>query len=117
MQHTHIDRAIDYIEFAAPDLGAVKKFYGEVFSWKFQDWGEEYSSFSDGRVDGGFRKGTVTSGAGPLVILYTGDLEGTEARVRAAGAPITTEIFSFPGGRRFHFHDPAGNELAVWSDK
>jgi len=74
-------------------------------------------TISDGHVDGGFRKGTSSSGTGPLVILYTSDLGGTEARVRAAGAPITTEIFSFPGGRRFHFHDPAGNELAVWSDK
>jgi uncharacterized protein len=114
----HIDRAIDYIEFTASDLNAIKKFYGEVFQWKFQDWGEEYISFSDGRVDGGFRLGTTAPGTGmPLVILYTPNLEETEARVRAAGSPITTAIFSFPGGRRFHFSDPAGNELAVWSDK
>lgn len=118
MQHSHIDFAIDYIEFTAPDLKAMKRFYGEVFGWTFQDWGEEYSTFADGRVDGGFRQGKAAAGSGaPLVILYASKLEETEARVRAAGAPITTAIFSFPGGRRFHFADPAGNELAVWSDK
>lgn len=112
------DRAIDYIEFTAPDLSAIKKFYGEVFDWKFQDWGEDYISFNDSGVDGGFRLGTSKPGTGaPLVILYAANLEETEARVRTAGAPITAEIFAFPGGRRFHFSDPAGNELAVWSDK
>jgi predicted enzyme related to lactoylglutathione lyase len=80
MQHEHIDRAIDYIEFAAPDLAAIKKFYGEVFGWKFQDWGDEYVSFSDGRVDGGFARGGSKPSAGALVILYSIDLEATQQR-------------------------------------
>jgi uncharacterized protein len=118
VQHPHINHAIDYIELTAPDLKAMKRFYGEVFGWSFQDWGDEYASFSDGRVEGGLRQGKPAAGSGaPLIILYASNLEETEARVRSAGAQITTEIFSFPGGRRFHFADPAGNELAVWSDK
>jgi predicted enzyme related to lactoylglutathione lyase len=116
MQHEHIDRAIDYIEFTAPDLTAIKKFYGAAFGWEFQDWGDEYVSFSDGRVDGGFARGESKSG-GPLVILYSTDLEAVQEKVRSAGGLITKDIFSFPGGRRFHFADPAGNELAIWSDK
>jgi uncharacterized protein len=113
MQHTHIDRAIDYIEFNAPDLAAIKKFYGEVFDWKFQDWGDEYVAFSDG----GFARSDAKAGCGALVILYSTDLETVQQKVRDAGAAITKDTFSFPGGRRFHFADPAGNELAVWSDK
>lgn len=117
MQHSHIDRAIDYIEFTAPDLPAVKKFYSEAFGWKFQDWGDEYASFSDGRVDGGFTRGTAKTGGGPLVILYSSGLEAMRQKIQSAGGTITKDTFSFPGGRRFHFADPAGNELAVWSDK
>jgi predicted enzyme related to lactoylglutathione lyase len=117
MQHTHIDRAIDYIEFTAPDLPAIKKFYGGVFDWKFQDWGDDYVSFNDGRVDGGFARGDAKTGTGALVILYSTDLEAVQQKVRAAGGVITKDTFSFPGGRRFHFADPAGNELAIWSDK
>jgi predicted enzyme related to lactoylglutathione lyase len=116
MQHTHIDHAIDYIEFTAPDLPAIKKFYGDVFGWTFQDWGDEYASFSDGRVDGGFARGEVRKGAGPLVILYSSSLEALQEKVKASGGAIAKDTFSFPGGRRFHFADPAGNELAVWSD-
>ena len=116
MQHQHIDRAIDYIEFTAPDLAAVKKFYGQVFDWKFQDWGDEYVSFSDGRVDGGFSRSDAKTGQGALVIRYSTNLEAVQEKVREAGGVITRETFSFPGGRRFHFADPAGNELAIWSD-
>jgi len=117
MEHLHIDRAIDYIEFTAPDLTAVKKFYGEAFDWKFQDWGDEYAGFSDGHVDGGFARGAAKSGHGPLVILYSTNLEEIQQKVRAAGGTIVKDTFSFPGGRRFLFADPAGNELAIWSDK
>ena len=117
MQHTHIDRAIDYIEFTAPDLPIIKKFYGEVFGWSFQDWGDEYISFNDGRVDGGFSRSAAKAGSGPLVILYSSGLEAIQEKVKTSGGSITKDTFSFPGGRRFHFADPAGNELAVWSDK
>lgn len=117
MQHEHIDRAIDYIEFSAPDLAAIKKFYGTVFDWKFQDWGDEYMAFSDGRVDGGFARGDAKPDRGALVILYASNLEGLQQKVLQSGGVITKDIFSFPGGRRFHFADPAGNELAIWSDQ
>jgi predicted enzyme related to lactoylglutathione lyase len=117
MQHEHIDCAIDYIEFTAPDLPAIKKFYGRVFDWKFQDWGDEYASFSDGRVDGGFARSEAKTGGGSLVILYSTNLEAIQQKVRDAGGSIVKDTFSFPGGRRFHFSDPAGNELAIWSDK
>lgn len=107
---------IHYIEFTAPDLAATKAFYGSVFGWQFQDWGPDYISFEQAGIAGGFQRGTPTRGAGALVVLYSTNLETTEAAVRAAGAPIVKPIFSFPGGRRFHFADPGGNELAVWGE-
>lgn len=109
------DRHIDYIEFTAPDLAAIKAFYVQAFGWTFQHWGEDYISFEGAGVSGGFAAGPVRGG-GPLVVIYARDLESTLAAVRAAGAAITKGIFSFPGGRRFHFADPGGNELAVWSE-
>ena len=111
------DRRIDYVEFATTDMAAVKSFYAQAFGWSFQDWGEEYASFADGRLAGGFRLMDEVAPGGPLVIIYAVDLEGAEAAVKAAGGEIVQAIFSFPGGRRFHFRDPVGNELAVWSDK
>jgi predicted enzyme related to lactoylglutathione lyase len=110
------DRRIDYIEFHSNDLAKTKAFYTEVFGWKFTDYGPDYTSFDDGRLTGGFWKEGSASG-GPLVILYAVDLAATEARIRAAGGAIVKPAFAFPGGRRFHFTDPSGNMLAVWSDK
>ncbi len=107
------DRKIDYIEFAATDIAATKNFYGEVFSWKFTDYGPDYTSFEDGRIAGGFMKGTVAP-AGTLVVIYVDDLAAAEKRVKDAGGKISKETFTFPGGSRFHFQDPNGNELAVW---
>ena len=107
---------IDYVEFPATDMAAVRAFYERVFDWKFQDWGEGYMSFHDGRLDGGFYKADKSTPNGAYVILYATDLEATEEAVKSAGGEIKREIFSFPGGRRFHFLDPSGNELAVWSD-
>jgi hypothetical protein len=108
---------IDYIEFPATDIAKTKAFYAGVFDWKFTDYGPDYTSFEDGRLAGGFfRKDAVTAG-GPLVVIYSADLAGTQTKVKAAGGAIVKEIFSFPGGRRFHFTDSSGNELAVWSDK
>jgi hypothetical protein len=107
---------IDYIEFHATDIAKTKQFYGDVFGWKFEDYGPEYTSFADGRIAGGFCKGAVTAGAGPLVVIYVDDLEAAVLSVKAAGGRITKAIFSFPGGSRFHFTDPSGNELAAWHD-
>jgi uncharacterized protein len=108
---------IDYIEFPATDVAKTKAFYQQVFGWKFTDYGPDYTSFEDGRLSGGFTKeGKVVRG-GPLVVLYASDLAATEKKVRDAGGIIVKEAFSFPGGRRFHFTDPSGNELAVWSEK
>lgn len=110
------EKQIDYIEFPARDIAAAKKFYSEVFGWKFEDYGPDYTSFIDGRIAGGFTTDASGPALGALVVIYAGDLEGTQARVEAAGGKIVKAIFSFPGGRRFHFSDPNGNELAVWSD-
>lgn len=110
------DKGIDYVEFAAPDFAPVKAFYGGVFGWSFTDYGPDYVAFDDGRLAGGFSKGEPSEGSS-LVILYASDLEAVESAVRSAGGEISQGIFSFPGGRRFHFKDPVGNALAVWSDK
>jgi predicted enzyme related to lactoylglutathione lyase len=109
------ENQIDYIELNVLDIAKSKEFYGSVFGWTFVDYGPAYCEFNDGRLTGGFASGEPVRPGGPLIILYADDLEGTEARLRDAGARISREIFSFPGGRRFHFIDPDGYELAVWS--
>jgi len=111
------DRRVDYIELGAADLPAVKRFYAEVFGWRFTDYGPDYTSFADGRLSGGFRRVDSVTRGGPLVVVFATDLEAMQAKVSRAGGRIVQPIFSFPGGRRFHFVDPAGNELAVWSDR
>ena len=110
---------IDYIEFSVTDMEKAKSFYRAAFDWQFTDYGPEYAGIqkSGGGEAGGFRAVSDITHGGPLVILYSNDLETTFGRVRDAGGQITQEIFSFPGGRRFHFTDPSENELAVWSDK
>lgn len=117
MTNERHDRAIDYIEFPVTDMQASKAFYSAVFGWEFVDYGPDYASFSDANVEGGFRQESEIKAGGPLVVFYAEDLEGVERSVRGAGGTVIREIFSFPGGRRFHFTDPSGNELAVWSDK
>ena len=102
---TEHDRRIDYIEFPAVDLPATKRFYQQVFGWKFTDYGPDYAAFEDGRLDGGFHAGdgarkTPGAGSGTLAVLFAVDLADTEARVRRAGGTIVTPPFSFPGGRR-----------------
>ena len=111
------DKRIDYIEFATTDIEASKAFYHEAFGWKMTDWGPSYASFEDGRLAGGFTQADAVEAGGPLVVLYAVDLEAMAETVRAHGGTIVKEIFSFPGGRRFHFADPVGNVLAVWSDQ
>jgi len=113
----HHDNRIDYIEFPATDIAATKAFYGAVFGWTFTDYGPDYSSFTDGQLAGGFARAPSNSTGGPLVVLYSSNLEGTQGAVTGSGGRIAKPIFAFPGGRRFHFLDPNGNELAVWSDK
>jgi uncharacterized protein len=110
------DRKIDYVEFHAEDLERIKTFYRAVFGWDFTDYGPDYTSFADGRIAGGFARGAATPGAGPLIVIFVDDLAAAEQRVRAEGGRITRDTFSFPGGSRFHFADPGGNELAVWHD-
>ena len=107
---------INYIEFNAPDLEAIKKFYSAVFGWTFTDYGPDYVAFNDGALDGGFEKGRK-KGLTPLVILYSSDLIATEAAINANGGTITQATYEFPGGKRFHFVDPGGNELAMWSER
>ncbi|ACG76941.1 conserved hypothetical protein [Phenylobacterium zucineum HLK1] len=109
------DGKIDYVEFPGGDMAATKAFYGQAFGWTFQDYGPDYQAFNEG-LDGGFHADAAEAAPQPLVILYAHDLEAMEGKVRAAGGTIVRPIFAFPGGRRFHFRDPAGNELAVWSE-
>ena len=117
MSNADRDRRIDYIEFSVKSVPEAKRFYGSAFGWTFEDYGPDYASFADGRLSGGFQTAKSVRTGGPLVVIYAADLEGMEQRVKQAGGSIAKPIFSFPGGRRFHFTDPSGNELAVWSDK
>jgi len=117
MSQAEQDRRVDYIEFATTNIAETKKFYSTVFSWEFTDYGPDYTSFTDGRLAGGFAVASEVSVGGPLIVLYSADLEQIETRVSESGGRIVREIFEFPGGRRFHFTDPSGNELAVWSDR
>ncbi len=105
---------IDYVEFAAEDLGAFKKFYGAVFGWTFQDWGPDYVSFDGAGIEGGVRGGEKPQAGSTTVILYADDLEAAEKAVVKAGGVVGAR-HEFPGGRRFHFADPCGNALAVWT--
>ncbi|MGH2395760.1 MAG: VOC family protein [bacterium] len=117
MAQTDQDRRIDYIEFPVSDVAAAKRFYETAFGWTFTDYGPDYTSFADGRLTGGFQGGEPARAGGPLVVIYASDLEGMKRKVTEAGGRIVRAIFSFPGGRRFHFQDPCGHELAVWSDR
>jgi uncharacterized protein len=114
---------IDYIEFSVGDIARSRDFYGKAFGWSFRDCGPNYCEFNDGRVTGGFilggdgNPGGPIKLGGPLVILCADDLVEAQRQLDRAGATIVKPIFSFPGGRRFHFTDPDGYELAVWTDK
>lgn len=114
----HRHHSIDYIELVARDLTKTRAFYAAAFGWTFNDYGPEYAGFVDGasgKEAGGFRVGDEIVRGGPLVVLYSDELDATHRRVREAGGEIVKDTFEFPGGRRFHFRDPSGNELAVWS--
>lgn len=111
---------INYVEFPASDMEKTKAFFTTVFGWTFTDYGPEYSAFADtAGLDGGFyksdRRATTEQGSA-LIVFYSTTLEQTQAKIEAAGGEIVKPIFKFPGGRRFHFTEPSGNEYAVWSD-
>ena len=110
---------IDYLEFPAKDLEAIKRFFTALFNWEFQDYGSEYIAFSHQGLDGGFyqsvQKSTTENGS-VLTIFYSKNLEKTRSKVVSCGGEICKDIFPFPGGRRFQFLDPNGNEYGVWSD-
>ncbi len=110
---------LDYAEFPATDLSATKEFFIKAFGWSFEDFGPEYAAFSGQGLDGGFFKSdqaSLTSRGAALLVFYSQDLASTLSKVEAAGGVIVEPIFSFPGGHRFHFTEPSGNEFAVWSD-
>jgi predicted enzyme related to lactoylglutathione lyase len=110
---------INYVEFPAKDIEAAKSFFTEVFGWSFVDYGPEYIAFSNEGLDGGFFKSELaasTENGSALIVFYSKDLNDTQLKIENAGGSIIKPIFSFPGGRRFHFGDPNGNEYAVWSD-
>ena len=117
----HRHHAIDYIELTVTDMAAARRFYGDAFGWELNDYGPGYSGIvGPGGADSPEVGGLALSGSGPapggpLVLLYSDDLDATVEKVRAAGGEIVNDPYDFPGGRRFHFTDPSGNELGVWS--
>jgi len=115
----NLHEKINYVELPAKDLAATKAFFQSVFGWSFVDYGPEYTAFSDQGLDGGFFQSDLASSSqkgAALVIFYSNQLEATLAKVEKAGGSIVRPIYSFPGGRRFHFTEPSGNEFAVWSE-
>jgi len=110
------ENRINYVEIPVTDLKKTRDFFTAMFGWSFQEWGDDYLSFNDGQLDGGFRRSAEPAPAnGVLVIFFSSNLERDFDRVQELGATISEPIFSFPGGRRFHFVDPAGSEFAIWS--
>jgi uncharacterized protein len=116
MAHAH--HAIDYIELMVSDLAEAKAFYGSAFGWTFNDYGPAYAGIrspdGEGEV-GGLNPARGPQRGGPLVLLYSDDLDGSVSAVEAAGGEVVEGPYEFPGGRRFHFTDPSGNELGVWA--
>jgi predicted enzyme related to lactoylglutathione lyase len=111
---------INYVELPAKDFGATQKFFGDVFGWTFEAYGDQYLAFDNAGLDGGFYASDLSASAAngsALVIFYSERLEETRAKINQAGGTVVAETFEFPGGRRFHFCDPNGNEFAVWSDQ
>jgi predicted enzyme related to lactoylglutathione lyase len=108
---------MNYVEFPAKDLGATKAFFESAFGWSFTDYGPDYTAFENQGLDGGFFQSNLASSSdngAALIVFYSDQLEATLAKVQKAGGSILKPIYSFPGGRRFHFTEPSGNEFAVW---
>ncbi len=115
----HQHEKLNYVEFGSADLSATKQFFEQVFGWTFVDYGPEYSAFSGQGLDGGFFKServSNTSNGAALLVFYSSDIHATLAKVEQHGGRILRPIFEFPGGCRFHFAEPSGNEFAVWSE-
>lgn len=111
---------INYVELPSNNLIETKRFFKQVFDWSFHDYGPEYTAFENQGIDGGFFKADLhssTSNGAALIIFYSQDLDATQIKIEQAGGTIIKPVYSFPGGRRFHFTEPGGNEFAVWSDK
>jgi len=110
---------INYVEFPSKNLELTKTFFSAAFGWSFVDYGPEYVAFTNEGLDGGFFKSDLSSSSNngsALIVLYSNALETTLSKIEKAGGAIIKPIFSFPGGQRFHFTDPNGNEYAVWSE-
>lgn len=116
---THQHEKLNYVEFPVTDMDGSKAFFSAVFAWTFIDYGKDYAAFSNEGLDGGFytseHSATTTTGSA-LLVFYSQSLEATQLKVEAAGGEVIIPTFSFPGGKRFHFSDPSGNEFAVWSE-
>ena len=111
---------INYLEFPAKDIQATREFFQKVFGWKFMDYGPDYCAFSHAGINGGFFQSDAcmtTKTGSALVVFYSKEIEKTQQKIEKAGGTIVKVLFMFPGGRRFHFADPSGNEFAVWPDK
>ena len=110
------ENCIDYVEIPVTDLKKARDFFSALFGWSFESWGDDYMSFNDGRLNGGFRRAADPApSTGVLLVFFSADLERDFNRVQELGATISEPIFPFPGGRRFHFVDPTGTEFAIWS--
>ena len=110
---------INYVEFPSADLQKTKLFFTQVFGWEFDDFGPQYTAFTGQGIDGGFYEADLfssTDNGAALVVFYSNNLQDTLDKIKTAGGKIVKDIFSFPGGRRFHFSEPCGNEFAVWSE-
>ena len=115
----HEHEKINYVELPSKDIDLTKDFFKKVFHWQFEDYGPEYTAFCNAGIEGGFYKSDLnssTKNGSALIVFYSFDLESSLSKITGAGGSIIKPVFSFPGGRRFHFCDPTGNEFAVWSD-
>lgn len=115
----HVHETLNYVEFPSTDLAATKAFFGNALHWEFVDYGPDYAAFSGCGLDGGFFKSDLcsqTANGAALLVFYSGDIAATQAKVERAGGKILKPLYDFPGGRRFHFTEPGGNEFAVWTE-
>ena len=115
----NVHETLNYVEFPSTDIAATKAFFGSAFNWEFVDYGPDYTAFVGRGLDGGFFKSnqcSQTANGAALLVLYSSDIAATQAKVERAGGAILKPLYSFPGGRRFHFTEPGGNEFAVWTD-